>query len=139
MPPATASTTRRIRIAYEAARTIKSRTRYEVQQWTNLGRGEISYVNYVYVVLLDFPHFEDPFGLYVGKSHYPPRLRLRNHRAGELANADVQQYGVRLLQCVYQHLNPMMPREAPSMERHLYRASVEAEIGWVSMGRLRKR
>jgi hypothetical protein len=96
-------------------------------------------VNYVYVVLLEFPEFEDPFGLYVGKSHYPPRIRLLNHRAGELANADVQQYGVRLLQWVYQHLNPMMPREAPSIERDLYRALQDADIGWVSMGRLRKR
>lgn len=139
MPAATLSTDVRIRIAYEAAQKVRSRTRYEVRQWANWSRGDTSYVNYVYVVLLEFPQFEDPFGLYVGKSHYPPRTRLRNHRSGELANADVQKYGVRLLQWVYQHLNPMLPREAPSIERKLWRALVDADIGWVSMGGLRTR
>lgn len=128
---------RRIRLAYEAAQTVRSRTRWDVRQWANWSRGDTSYVNFVYVVLLNFPKHDDPFGLYVGCSHLPPRDRLRNHRAGVMANEDVRRHGVRLLQRVYQHLNPMRPSEGPHVERALYQALRAADIGWVSMGELR--
>lgn len=137
MPATVLSTERRIRLAYEAGQTIRSQTRWEVRQWANWGRDDASYVNFVYVVQLHFPDHVDPFGLYVGCSHLEPTERLRNHRMGTYANEDVRRYGKRLVNHIYRHLNPMRPSEGPQVERALFRALRDADIGWVSMGRLR--
>lgn len=132
-----ASEERRIRTAVEIGRSVNSRTRHEVRRWANTERDGVSYVNYVYVVLLRFPHHQDPFGLYVGKSHLRPSQRLANHRRGIQANADVQKFGIRLLPTIYQHLNPMRPSEASQIERSLYLSLKASNVGWVSMGHLR--
>ncbi|MCV3205579.1 hypothetical protein OHD62_06535 [Mesorhizobium sp. YC-39] len=125
--------------AQKAGKTVKSFSKWEVRTWGPSPTGK-STKHYVYAVLLyypEFPHHPDRFGIYVGMSHLRPPQRLRNHRIGNQANEDVRRYGVRLLQHVYQHLNPMRLQEAKLKERELYDVLKASELGWVSMGHLR--
>jgi len=108
-----------------------------VRQWHNRGTGKVSWVRYVYVVLLYYPEHKEKFGLYVGETHFKPPERLQNHVKGIYANADVKNYHKRLLPNIYNHLNPMRPYEARVIERKLYNKLRDADLGWVSMGQLR--
>jgi hypothetical protein len=50
--------------------------------------------------------------VYVGMSGLPPAHRFENHKNGYQAAWVVENYGIRLLPELYEHLNPM-PYEAP--------------------------
>jgi len=57
--------------------------------------------------------------VYVGMSGLPPEHRFENHKHGYKAAWVVEQYGVRLLPELYEHLNPMPYEAALQMEMDL--------------------
>ncbi|RFB98001.1 hypothetical protein B5K08_05480 [Rhizobium leguminosarum bv. trifolii] len=122
--------------AVDAARTLRSYTRWEAIQWLKSANGRYT-TRSVYAILLHDPMRPEPFGIYVGWTHHAPNERYREHKKGE-GFSDVQKYHVRLLTELYRHLNPMKPKEAVEMEKALYRALKAAGIGWVTMGNKRR-
>jgi hypothetical protein len=57
--------------------------------------------------------------VYVGMTGLDPDIRFDRHKAGVQANRYVQEFGVRLLPELYEHLNPMPYEAARTMEVEL--------------------
>jgi hypothetical protein len=91
-----------------------------------------SYHHHVYVVLLKpavakirsvrsaNPNWDSAKPcVYVGMTGLTPEERFTNHKSGIKAASVVKKYGVRLLQELFAHLNPMPYEAALQMEKDL--------------------
>ncbi|MCB1632726.1 MAG: hypothetical protein KDI23_12905 [Pseudomonadales bacterium] len=84
----------------------------------------------VYLVLLDFSDRRggDPYGVYVGMSHYSPAQRFDQHKAGIRASGSVLKRGLELLQGPALHLQRISRAEALRIERDLAAALAAAGL-----------
>ncbi|MDH4165100.1 MAG: hypothetical protein OEY13_00225 [Gammaproteobacteria bacterium] len=77
----------------------------------------------IYLVLLDYSDGRgDPFGLYVGMSHYPPAQRFEQHKAGIRAAGSVLQRGLEVLTGPTLHLQGIARTDAVRIEEELAEA-----------------
>jgi hypothetical protein len=77
----------------------------------------------IYLVLLDYSDGrDDPFGLYVGMSHYSPVQRFEQHKAGVRAAGSVLQRGLEVLAGPTLHLQGITRTEAVRIEQELAEA-----------------
>ena len=77
----------------------------------------------LYLVLLDYQDSrEDPYGVYVGMTHYPPALRFDQHKAGIRAAGSVLRRGVEVLHGPVAHLQGIARSEAERIEGELAEA-----------------
>jgi hypothetical protein len=92
--------------AYRAAGRCRGRAR---------GRSNI------YLVLLDYRDRDgaDPYGVYVGMSHYSPAQRFDQHKAGIRAAGSVLRRGLEVLTGPTQHLQQIAHAEATRIEAQL--------------------
>jgi hypothetical protein len=92
-------------LAYEVAGRFRRR-----------GRGR----SHVYLVLLDYRDSRDePYGVYVGMSHYLPAVRFDQHKAGIRAAGSVLRRGVEVLTGPTLHLRHLARAEAAEIEERL--------------------
>jgi predicted GIY-YIG superfamily endonuclease len=75
--------------------------------------------HHVYVIYLRNPKGDGKAGYYVGMTGLTPEARFANHKAGIKSASVVRRFGVRLVQVLYEHLNPMPYDEALRMEAQL--------------------
>jgi hypothetical protein len=81
----------------------------------------------IYLILLDYSDSRaDPFGLYVGMSHYSPAQRFEQHKAGIRAAGSVLQRGLEVLTGPTLHLQGIARSEALRIEEELA-AALRAE------------
>jgi hypothetical protein len=75
----------------------------------------------IYLVLLDYKDQDvtDPYGLYVGMSHYSPAQRFDQHKAGVRAAGSVLRRGLEVLVGPTQHLQQIARAEAVRIEAQL--------------------
>ena len=74
----------------------------------------------IYLVLLDYSDSrDDPFGLYVGMSHYSPAQRFEQHKAGIRAAGSVLQRGLEVLTGPTLHLQGITRTDAVRIEEEL--------------------
>jgi hypothetical protein len=74
----------------------------------------------IYLVLLDYGDRRgDPFGLYVGMSHYSPVQRFEQHKAGIRAAGSVLQRGLEVLTGPTLHLQGITRTDAVRIEEEL--------------------
>lgn len=74
----------------------------------------------LYLVLLDYSDTRaDPYGVYVGMSHYPPVQRFEQHKAGIRAAGSVLRRGLEPLLGPTLHLQRMSRAEATRIEEEL--------------------
>jgi hypothetical protein len=75
----------------------------------------------LYLVLLDYHDCDasDPYGLYVGMSHYSPAQRFDQHKAGIRAAGSVLRRGLEVLTGPTQHLQRIARAEAERIEAQL--------------------
>ena len=74
----------------------------------------------IYLVLLDYSDSRsDPFGLYVGMSHYSPAQRFEQHKAGIRAAGSVLQRGLEVLTGPTLHLQGITRTDAVRIEAEL--------------------
>ncbi len=75
----------------------------------------------IYLVLLDYTDRDtnDPYGLYVGMSHYTPAQRFDQHKAGIRSAGSVLRRGLEVLIGPTQHLQHIARAEAERIEREL--------------------
>ena len=74
----------------------------------------------VYLVLLDYADSRaDPYGVYVGMSHYSPAQRFEQHKAGIRAAGSVLQRGIEVLTGPTLHLQQIARTEAVRIEEEL--------------------
>lgn len=75
----------------------------------------------IYLVLLDYQDRSaaDPYGLYVGMSHYSPAQRFDQHKAGIRAAGSVLRRGLEVLIGPTQHLQQIARAEAERIEAQL--------------------
>ena len=74
----------------------------------------------IYLVLLDYSDGRsDPFGLYVGMSHYSPVQRFEQHKAGIRAAGSVLQRGLEVLTGPTLHLQGIARTDAVRIEEQL--------------------
>jgi hypothetical protein len=75
----------------------------------------------IYVVLLDYRdrNDADPYGLYVGMSHYSPGQRFDQHKAGIRAAGSVLRRGLEVLTGPTQHLQQITRGDAARIEAQL--------------------
>ena len=77
----------------------------------------------IYLVLLDYSDSRrDPFGLYVGMSHYTPVQRFEQHKAGIRAAGSVLQRGLEVLTGPTLHLQGIPRTDAVRIEVELAEA-----------------
>jgi hypothetical protein len=77
----------------------------------------------IYLVLLDYSDSRgDPFGLYVGMSHYSPVQRFEQHKAGIRAAGSVLQRGLEVLTGPTLHLQGIARTDAVRIEEELAEA-----------------
>jgi hypothetical protein len=77
----------------------------------------------IYLVLLDYSDSrDDPFGLYVGMSHYSPVQRFEQHKSGIRAAGSVLQRGLEVLTGPTLHLQRITRTEAVRIEEQLAEA-----------------
>ena len=77
----------------------------------------------IYLVLLDYSDSRrDPFGLYVGMSHYSPVQRFEQHKAGIRAAGSVLQRGLEVLTGPTLHLQGIPRTDAVRIEEELAEA-----------------
>ena len=77
----------------------------------------------IYLVLLDYSDGRrDPFGLYVGMSHYSPVQRFEQHKAGIRAAGSVLQRGLEVLTGPTLHLQGITRTDAVRIEAELAEA-----------------
>jgi len=92
-------------------------TAYEVAarfRATNRGRHN------VYLVLLDYSDSRaDPYGVYVGMSHYTPLQRFEQHKAGSRAAGSVWRRGLEVLTGPTLHLQRIARADATRIEEEL--------------------
>jgi hypothetical protein len=92
-------------LAYEVTARFQARRR---------GRSNI------YLVLLDYSDSrEDPYGVYVGATRYPPADRFDQHKAGIRAAGSVLRRGLELLSGPTAHLQGLSRPEALDIEERL--------------------
>ena len=85
-------------------------------RFTRIRRGRHN----IYLVLLDYRDSrDDPYGLYVGMSHYTPAERFEQHKAGIRAAGSVLQRGLEVLAGPTLHLQQMARAEAELVEERL--------------------
>jgi hypothetical protein len=78
---------------------------------------------HVYLVLLDYSDRRgDPYGVYVGMSHYSPAVRFDQHKAGIRAAGSVLKRGIEVLTGPTMHLQYLARPEAIRIEAALARA-----------------
>jgi hypothetical protein len=83
------------------------------------GRGRYN----VYLVLLDYADSRaEPFGVYVGMSHYAPAVRFDQHKAGIRAAGSVLRRGLEVLHGPALHLRRLKRTEAEDIEERLAEA-----------------
>jgi hypothetical protein len=74
----------------------------------------------VYLVLLDYSDSRaDPYGVYVGMSHYTPLQRFEQHKAGIRAAGSVLRRGLELLTGPTLHLQRIARADAARIEEEL--------------------
>ena len=75
----------------------------------------------IYLVLLDYADRDatDPYGVYVGMSHYSPAQRFDQHKAGIRAAGSVLRRGLEVLTGPTQHLQQIAHAEAERIEAQL--------------------
>jgi len=74
----------------------------------------------IYLVLLDYSDSRpDPFGLYVGMSHYSPVQRFEQHKAGIRAAGSVLRRGLEVLTGPTLHLQGITRTDAVRIEEEL--------------------
>jgi hypothetical protein len=77
----------------------------------------------IYLILLDYRDSRaDPFGLYVGMSHYSPAQRFEQHKAGIRAAGSVLQRGLEVLTGPTLHLQGITRTDAVRIEEELAEA-----------------
>src|SRR5262249_60007158 len=77
----------------------------------------------IYLVLLDYSDIRgDPYGVYVGMSHYSPADRFDQHKAGIRASGSVLKRGLEVLTGPTLHLQHIARREAVRIEAQLAEA-----------------
>jgi hypothetical protein len=77
----------------------------------------------VYLVLLDYSDSRaDPYGVYVGMSHYTPLQRFEQHKAGIRAAGSVLRRGLEVLTGPTLHLQGISRTEAVRVEEELAEA-----------------
>ena len=77
----------------------------------------------LYLVLLDYRDSRDePYGLYVGMTSYPPARRFDQHKAGIRAAGSVLQRGLELLAGPTRHLQRIARADAARIEEALAEA-----------------
>jgi len=77
----------------------------------------------IYLILLDYRDSRaDPFGLYVGMSHYSPAQRFEQHKAGIRAAGSVLQRGLEVLTGPALHLQGISRTDAVRIEEELAEA-----------------
>lgn len=78
----------------------------------------------VYLVLLDYQDRDtaDPYGVYVGMSHYSPAQRFDQHKAGIRAAGSVLRRGLEVLSGPTQHLQKISRPDAERIEVQLAEA-----------------
>jgi hypothetical protein len=92
-------------LAYEVAQTMRPAAR---------GRSN------VYLILLDYADSRsEPFGVYVGMTHYHPAQRFDQHKAGIRASGSVLRRGLELLAGPTLHLRYIARTEATRIEGEL--------------------
>ncbi|MFO1401874.1 MAG: hypothetical protein U1F30_11795 [Steroidobacteraceae bacterium] len=90
---------------------------YEVAGRFRRDRGGRSHI---YLVLLDYSDSRDePYGLYVGMSHYLPAERFDQHKAGIRAAGSVLRRGLEVLTGPVLHLRYLARAEAAEIEENL--------------------
>ena len=84
----------------------------------------------VYVVLLDFRDHRtaDPYGVYVGMSHYSPAQRFDQHKAGIRSAGSVLKRGLETLTGPVLHLQRISRADARRIERDLALALAAAGL-----------
>ena len=82
----------------------------------------------IYLVLLDFSDRDEPFGVYVGMSHYNPAQRFDQHKAGIRAAGSVLKRGIEVLTGPSLHLQYIKRSEAARIEQQLAEALSEAGL-----------
>jgi hypothetical protein len=94
-------------------------------QFRAAGRGRSN----VYLVLLDYADRDgDPFGIYVGMSHYSPAQRFDQHKAGIRAAGSVLKRGLEVLTGPTLHLQRLARPEAARIEAQLAAALSDAGL-----------
>jgi len=75
----------------------------------------------IYVVLLDYHDRDgaDPYGVYVGMSHYSPGQRFDQHKAGIRSAGSVLRRGLEVLTGPTQHLQQIARADAARIEAQL--------------------
>lgn len=92
------------------------RTAYEATaQFQNIPRGRCN----IYLVLLDYRDRDEPYGIYVGMSKYPPAERFDQHKAGIRAARSVLRRGLEVLTGPTLHLQHIKRGEAARIEEQL--------------------
>ncbi len=77
----------------------------------------------LYLVLLDYRDSrEEPYGVYVGMSRYPPLERFDQHKAGIRAAGSVLRRGLEVLTGPTSHLQHLQRSEAARIEEQLAEA-----------------
>jgi hypothetical protein len=77
----------------------------------------------IYLVLLDYSDSRaEPYGVYVGMSHYSPERRFDQHKAGIRAAGSVLRRGLEVLTGPTQHLQHIARAEAGRIEEQLAEA-----------------
>jgi hypothetical protein len=83
----------------------------------------------LYLVLLDYADSRpDPFGLYVGMTHYSPAERFDQHKAGLRAAGSVLRRGLEVLTGPTLHLQRVARAEAEDLEGRLAETLREAGL-----------
>ncbi len=94
-------------------------TAYEVAARFRASRGRSN----IYLVLLDYSDSRDePYGVYVGMSHYAPALRFDQHKAGIRASGCVTRRGLEVLLGPVLHLQHIERAQAERIEVQLAEA-----------------
>lgn len=57
--------------------------------------------------------------MYVGQTSLDPEVRFKQHKSGYKASAIARKYGIHLVPCLYEHLNPVPAAEREKRERRL--------------------
>jgi hypothetical protein len=92
---------------------------YEVAKRFRASRGRSN----IYLVLLDYSDSRsEPYGIYVGMSHYPPAVRFDQHKAGIRAAGSVLKRGLEVLHGPTLHLQHIKRAQAAVIEERLAEA-----------------
>ncbi|HVO45144.1 MAG TPA: hypothetical protein VMT29_02305 [Steroidobacteraceae bacterium] len=84
---------------------------------------------HVYLILLDYSDSRpEPYGVYVGMSHYSPAERFDQHKAGIRAAGSVLKRGLEVLTGPTLHLQYVARREAARIEAELAQALADAGL-----------